>query len=70
MAKEAVGDYLETCKEENIVPEKPFKGSLNIRIGADLHQELALSANRKNMSLNNLICDILKDISFKNRLSD
>ncbi len=39
--KEAVDDYLVTCSTREIEPEKPFKGSLNIRIGRVLHEEAA-----------------------------
>lgn len=51
----AVDDYLETCKETNVEPEKSFKGSLNVRIGQDLHEQIAIAANEKNMSLNEFI---------------
>lgn len=37
--KEAVDDYLESCTARHIEPEKPFKGSLNIRIGRELHEK-------------------------------
>ena len=42
--KEAVDDYLEICTAREAQPEKPFKGSLNIRIGRDLHEKAALIA--------------------------
>lgn len=40
--KEAVDDYLESCIARGIQPEKPFKGSLNVRIGRDRHEKAAL----------------------------
>lgn len=42
--KEAVNDYLDTCSVREVEPEKPFKGSLNIRIGRELHEKAALIA--------------------------
>lgn len=39
----AVDDYLETCKSLGKTPEKPFKGSFNLRIGPELHRKLELS---------------------------
>lgn len=42
--KEAVDDYIGACTVRNIEPEKPFKGSLNIRIGRELHERAALVA--------------------------
>ena len=41
--------YLEDCKAENIEPEKAYKGSLNVRIGADTHRILALIAQENNI---------------------
>lgn len=53
--KHAVDDYLKTCKELGREPLKPFKGSLNIRIGAALHKEAALFAAIDGISLNEFI---------------
>lgn len=58
--EEAVDDYLEMCRKEKIIPEKPFKGSFNIRVGSQLHERIALAAQRENVSINNYICRILK----------
>lgn len=65
--EEAVDDYLVMCEQEKIKPEHPFKGSLNIRLGHQLHQEIALAAMRENLSINNYICNVLKNA--KNRKS-
>ena len=51
----AIDDYLETCIEENIVPEKPFKGSFNIRIGSDRHCRLAAEASSQGVTINHLV---------------
>jgi predicted HicB family RNase H-like nuclease len=42
--KEAIDMYLTDCKAEGKKPEKPFKGSFNVRIPASLHQKAALLA--------------------------
>ena len=57
---QAVDDYLEMCVEKKVSPEKAFKGSFNIRIGADLHRDLALKAQEKNMSINSFIKVVLQ----------
>lgn len=57
--EEAVEDYLQMCESENIAPEKPFKGSFNVRTGHKLHELVALEAQRKKMSINKFICYIL-----------
>lgn len=57
--EEAVDDYLEICKVKNIEPEKSLKGSLNIRIGSELHRKVAIAAQQKRISINKLITDAL-----------
>jgi predicted HicB family RNase H-like nuclease len=42
--KEAVNDYISICAEREVEPEKPFKGSLNVRIGRDRHEKSAIIA--------------------------
>ncbi len=39
-----VDDYLEICKKLGKKPDKPFKGSFNVRVGSELHQKAALYA--------------------------
>lgn len=53
--KEAVDDYLKLCVTENIEPEKPFKGSFNVRIGPELHEKVALHAVMHGISTNEFI---------------
>lgn len=53
--EEAVNDYLVLCEEKNQKPEQPFKGSLNVRLGHELHQRVALAATRAHMSVNRFI---------------
>lgn len=53
--KKAVTDYLSTCKALKREPLRPFKGSLNIRIGSDLHKKAALEATLKGLSVNEFI---------------
>ncbi|MDO8464571.1 MAG: type II toxin-antitoxin system HicB family antitoxin [Gallionella sp.] len=57
---EAVDDYLDLCKAEGIKPEQPFKGSFNVRVGRDLHRQIALEAVRRGVSLNSLIVAALE----------
>jgi predicted HicB family RNase H-like nuclease len=51
--------YLESCKERGIKPQKPFSGSLNIRIPSELHSKLALKAQMTGRSINAIIKDLL-----------
>lgn len=51
----AVEDYLETCKTVGKEPERPFKGSFNVRITPELHRKAALTATKEDVSLNVII---------------
>ncbi len=58
---ESIEDYLSTCKEAGIVPEKPFKGSFNVRIPTKLHQKAALLAMEEKISLNNFVAESIRE---------
>jgi predicted HicB family RNase H-like nuclease len=58
--QEAVDDYLQTCAGQGKQPEKPFKGSFNVRISPQLHQRIAASAASKGLTINKYIADILE----------
>jgi predicted HicB family RNase H-like nuclease len=57
---EAINEYLNDCKCEGKVPEKPFKGSFNVRISPELHQKAALIAIEGKTSLNNIVAESLR----------
>jgi len=60
----AVDEYLGFCALKKKEPEKPFKGSFNVRISADLHRKLAITAHTRGVSLNTLVEDaILQTVS-------
>ena len=56
----AVDEYLEFCTETGKQPEKPFKGSFNVRIGTDLHRKAALAASARGISLNTFVEDAIR----------
>ena len=51
--------YLEGCQERGVKPQKPYSGSLNIRIPSELHSQLALKAQMTGRSINAIIKDLL-----------
>lgn len=51
----AVDDYLETCKALGKEPDKEFRGSFNVRLGSELHREVAIAAFRNGKTLNEFI---------------
>lgn len=58
--QEAVDDYLELCAEQNTQPEQPFKGSFNVRTGAELHRQAVLHAQQTGINLNRVVVEALK----------
>ena len=57
----AVDDYHVTCQNLGQTPEKPCKGSFNVRVGHDLHLAAALAATRKKVTLNDLTRQALSE---------
>ena len=48
----AVDEYLDFCSEIGKSPQKVYSGTFNVRIGADLHRELAQYADESGVSIN------------------
>jgi len=53
--EEAVDDYIAFCNEKSVEPQKPFKGSFNIRVKPYLHKLAYQKAIQSGMSLNKFI---------------
>ena len=53
--KNAIESYIETCRMTNTEPEKQAKGSLNVRLGTELHTKAKIKAIEENISINELI---------------
>lgn len=56
---DAVEDYLELCVSQGQLPEKPFKGSFNVRIAPELHEQVAIAAVQHGMTLNRFVAEAL-----------
>ncbi len=56
----AVDEYLDFCNEKGKQPEKPFKGSFNVRIQPELHRQAAIAASTRGISLNAFVEDAIK----------
>ena len=50
--KEAVDDYLETCKKLNRSPQRPYSGKLMLRVPPEIHAAVAIAAEVKGKSIN------------------
>lgn len=51
----AVDDYIQTCREYGKAPDKPCKGSFNIRISPELHRKAVLESLKNDVSLNEIV---------------
>lgn len=60
-----IDSYLSDCKENKEFPEKPFKGSFNVRVSPELHQASALLAKEGKTSLNSIVAESLRDKIFE-----
>lgn len=58
--QESVDDYLETCRLQGQEPEKPYRGSFNVRVGTTLHRQAVERSALLGRSLNDYIKDLLK----------
>lgn len=56
-----VDDYLALCQEKLLKPEKPYKGSFNVRIPPEIHRRAAMKAAEEGMSLNSFISAVLEN---------
>ena len=57
--KEAVDDYLETCKQADISPQRPYSGKVMLRISPEMHAEIAMKAEAHGKSLNQWAAEAL-----------
>ena len=53
--KNAIDEHLRMCKETNSDPERQCKGSLNVRLGTELHTKAKMKSIEQNISINELI---------------
>ena len=58
--EEAIDDYLDVCKKEGINPEKPFKGTFNVRVGEALHEKVVTTATERGLKLNEFVKQALE----------
>jgi len=59
--KAAVDDYIDTCAQLGIEPQKSYSGSFNVRIGPETHQRLARFALQKDKKINSVVKDAVEE---------
>jgi predicted HicB family RNase H-like nuclease len=50
-----IDEYLSDCEERGVQPEKPYKGTFNVRISPELHRNIAVYAIEHGKSLNAVV---------------
>lgn len=58
--KEAVDDYLETCKKLGQAPNKPYSGQFRLRLAPELHARAAMLAETRGKSLNAWVSEVIE----------
>lgn len=56
----AVDDYLTLCTQQNIEPERAYKGVFNVRISPALHKAAAVYAIANSTTLNSVVENALR----------
>lgn len=54
-----IDSYLDYCKSENIIPNKGYSGTFNVRISPETHSRIAMKAIMEGMSLNAFVRNCL-----------
>jgi len=58
--EDVIDDYLETCTERDVEPEKPYKGSFNVRVSPELHRSLAMYSQSHGQTLNSTVEEAIR----------
>jgi len=53
--EESVDFYLSCCQDEGKEPDRPYSGRFNVRISAEVHRGLAILAQSRGQSLNEVV---------------
>ena len=53
--RNAIDEHIQMCKETNTDPEKQCKGSLNVRLGTELHTKAKMKSIEEHISINEVI---------------
>jgi predicted HicB family RNase H-like nuclease len=59
--RRSIDEYLASSEEDGVEPRKPFSGKLNVRLGSELHQQVASAAEVEGTSINNWIVKAVRE---------
>jgi predicted HicB family RNase H-like nuclease len=60
---DTLADYREWCRERGVEPEKPYSGTLSLRIDPELHRRVAKQAAKAGKSINQFISERLEEVA-------
>ena len=58
--EDALDDYLEMCAENGTEPQKPYRGSFNVRVAPELHRSLASYSASRGQTLNSVVEEAIR----------
>ncbi len=60
---DTIADYRDWCKERGVEPEKPYSGTLSLRIAPELHRRVAEQAAKAGECINQFIAERLEEVA-------
>lgn len=54
--------FLKVCEEKGIDPHRHYSGKFNLRISPELHEQLAITAQARGMSINTLAQEAFQSV--------
>ena len=60
---DTIADYSDWCRERGVEPEKPYSGTLSLRIAPELHRRVAEQAAKAGESINQVIAERLEEVA-------
>jgi predicted HicB family RNase H-like nuclease len=60
---DTIADYREWCRERGVEPERPYSGTLSLRLSPELHRRVAEQAAKAGESINQFIADRLEEVA-------
>ncbi len=60
---ETIADYRQWCAERGVEPDKPYSGTLSLRIAPELHRRVAERAAKAGESINQFIAERLEEVA-------
>ncbi len=60
---DTIADYRDWCRERGVEPEKPYSGTLSLRITPELHRRVAEKAAQSGESINQFIAHRLEEVA-------